>query len=79
MFNNAIAKPFAVLMLLASFSSFAYSASSWSYLVKTYPLMGNDTALTSAMNDLGKKGWELVNCTEGSAEITCIFKRAAKD
>ena len=67
-------------LLLSSLLLPAHAESTnWHYLVKTYPLMGNDSALTQAMNKLGAKGWELVNCTEGDAEITCIFKRREKE
>jgi hypothetical protein len=70
----------AALLLLSSFFLPAHADSTnWRYLVKTYPLMGNDSALSQAMNKLGAKGWELVNCTEGDAEITCIFKRPEKE
>ena len=70
----------AALWLLSSFFLPAHAeATSWRYLVKTYPLMGNDTALSQAMGKLGATGWELVNCTEGDAKITCIFKRPAKE
>ena len=57
----------------------AIAQQNWEYLVKTYPLVGNDSALTQKLNELGKQQWELVNCTEGSAELTCIFKRAIKN
>ena len=68
------------LLLLPLFILPAHAeAINWRYLVKTYPLMGNDAALSQAMNKLGAKGWELVNCTEGDAEITCIFKRPEKE
>ena len=50
----------------------------WEYLVKTYPLLGNDGALTQTLNKLGEQQWELVNCAKGSAKLTCIFKRPAK-
>jgi len=68
-------------MTLASFLLFATAVSaqqSWEYLVKTYPLLGNDAALTQSLNQLGKQQWELVNCTEGDAELTCIFKRTVE-
>mgnify|MGYP003385970814 CR=1 FL=1 len=69
-----------ILLLLSSYILPAHAESTnWRYLVKTYPLMGNDSALTQAMNKLGAKGWELINCTEGDAEITCIFKRPEKE
>lgn len=66
------------LPLLLAFSIAGQAAINWEYLVKTYPLMGNDQQLTKAMNKLGKQQWELVNCTEGSAKLTCIFKRSIK-
>lgn len=70
----------ATALLLSSLLLPAHAeASNWRYLVKTYPLMGNDSALSQAMNKLGAEGWELVNCTEGDAEITCIFKRSGKE
>ncbi len=62
-------------ILFLAFSISAIAATSWEYLVNTYPLMGSDKALTQAMNKLGKQQWELVNCTEGDAQLTCIFKR----
>ena len=65
----------ATMLLLATEVS---AQKNWEYLVKTYPLVGNDSALTQSLNELGKQQWELVNCTEGSAELTCIFKRAIK-
>ncbi len=65
-----------VIMLLLS--SAANASQHWEYQVKTYPLLGNDGALTAALNKLGKQHWELVNCTEGDAQLTCIFKRQAK-
>ena len=69
-----------ILLLLSSYILPAHAESTnWRYLVKTYPLMGHDSALTQAMNKLGAKGWELINCTEGDAEITCIFKRPEKE
>ena len=73
--------PLATALLLMSSLILPVHAEStnWRYLVKTYPLMGNDPALTQAMNKLGAEGWELVNCTEGEAEITCIFKRREKE
>lgn len=64
------------MLLLATAAS---AQQNWEYLVKTYPLVGNDSALTQRLNELGKQQWELVNCTEGSAELTCIFKRAIED
>jgi len=56
----------------------ATAEQSWEYLVKTYPLLGNDGALTQTLNKLGKQEWELVNCAKGNAKLTCIFKRPAK-
>jgi|GEM_PF-1457498 hypothetical protein len=69
----------ALLLLSSSIMPAHAETANWNYLVKTYPLMGNDSALSQAMNKLGAKGWELVNCTEGDAEITCIFKRPEKE
>ncbi len=67
------------LLLLSSFFLPAHAeAISWRYLVKTYPLMGDDSALSQAMNKLGTDGWELVNCAESRARITCIFKRPSE-
>lgn len=67
------------LMLTIVSTSICYAASSWEYLVKTYPLMGNDIAITQQMNQLGRQQWELVNCTEGDARITCVFKRPLQE
>lgn len=63
------------IIITLIFSSACIAATTWEYVVKTYPLMGNDNVLTQQMNGLGKQGWELVNCTEGDAHITCVFKR----
>jgi hypothetical protein len=65
---------FAMLLL----STPATAGQNWEYLVKTYPLLGNDGALTQTLNKLGEQQWELVNCAKGSAKLTCIFKRPAK-
>ena len=64
----------AILLL----SSAANAGQSREYLAKTYPLLGNDGALTQTLNKLGKQEWELVNCAKDSAKLTCIFKRPAK-
>jgi hypothetical protein len=66
------------LTTLLFLSSAVNAEQYWEYLIKTYPLLGNDGALTTAMNKLGKEQWELVNCTEGDAQLTCIFKRQTK-
>ena len=73
--------PFRISYLITMlFLSTAVNAGqNWEYLVKTYPLLGNDGALTTTLNKLGKQQWELVNCTEGDAQLTCIFKRQTKD
>ena len=55
------------------------AAEHWEYVVKTYSLVGDDKALTQRFNKLGEQQWELVNCTEGNAKITCIFKRLDND
>ena len=79
MFRKYFFSTAATLLILSSLILPAHAESTnWRYLVKTYPLMGNDSALSQAMNKLGVEGWELVNCTEGDAEITCIFKRPEK-
>ncbi len=65
----------AILFLSLSISAPAFAQTSWEYLVKTYPLMGDDQALSQALNAQGSNQWELVNCTEGDAQLTCIFKR----
>lgn len=64
----------AILLLSTS----ATAEQNWEYLVKTYPLLGNDGALTQTLNKLGEQQWELVNCAKGSAKLTCIFKRPTK-
>lgn len=68
-----------VLMAILSFSSTVYAEQQWEYLAKTYPLMGNDQGLTQLLNKLARERWVLVNCTEGDAQLTCIFKRSRKD
>jgi len=68
----------ASLSLLLTLSVSANATTDWEYLVKTYPLLGNDGALTQTLNKLGKQQWELVNCAKGNAKLTCIFKRPAK-
>mgnify|MGYP000356727228 CR=1 FL=1 len=75
--NNSFRISYLIAILLLSTT--ANASQSWEYLVKTYPLLGNDGALTTTLNKLGKQQWELVNCTEGDAQLTCIFKRQAKD
>jgi hypothetical protein len=67
------------LITILFFSTVVTAGQKWEYLVKTYPLLGNDDALTTTLNRLGKQQWELVNCTEGDAQLTCIFKRQEKD
>jgi len=67
-----------IFFVLSCFTSLVTFAAGWEYLVKTYPLMGNDQALSNQMNELGKSNWELVNCTEGDAQLTCVFKRPAE-
>ena len=67
------------LFLLLFFTTMASAGQHWEYLVKTYPLLGNDQALTQVLNKLGTQRWALVNCTEGDAQLTCIFKRSAAD
>ena len=71
--KNAYRTAFVTLMLCASANAFAEKT--WEYHVKTFPLLGDDQVLTQAFNRLGNLGWELVNCTEGDAQLTCIFKR----
>lgn len=72
--SSRISYLIAILLL----SSTANAEQSWEYLVKTYPLLGNDGALTQTLNKLGQQHWELVNCAKGSAKLTCIFKRPEK-
>jgi len=67
------------LITMLFFSTAVNAGQNWEYLVKTYPLLGNDGALTTTLNKLGKQQWDLVNCTEGDAQLTCIFKRQTKD
>jgi len=66
------------LLALLLLSTSATAEQNWEYLVKTYPLLGNDGALTQTLNKLGVQQWELVNCAKGNAKLTCIFKRPAK-
>ena len=65
----------AILFLSLPISTSVFAQNGWEYLVKTYPLMGDDQALSQALNVHGSNNWELVNCTEGDAQLTCIFKR----
>ncbi len=67
------------LIIMLFLSSAVNASQNWEYLVKTYPLLGNDGALSTTLNKLGKQQWELINCTEGDAQLTCIFKRQIKD
>ncbi|MDX2481444.1 MAG: hypothetical protein QNK24_14065 [Desulfuromusa sp.] len=65
------------LITMLFLSTAVNAGQNWEYLAKTYPLLGNDAALTTTLNHLGEQQWELVNCTEGDAQLTCIFKRQA--
>lgn len=70
----------AVLPLVLVFSSAVYAAApKWEYLVKTYPLVGDDGWLTKELSKQGKLNWELVSCPESNAKIICIFKRPIKE
>ncbi|PHS00179.1 MAG: hypothetical protein COA78_24210 [Blastopirellula sp.] len=51
----------------------------WEYFTKTFPLTGDDQALTNALNILGKDHWELVDCSESRARLICIFKRPLEE
>ena len=64
-----------ILFLSLSISAPVFAQNTWEYLVKTYSLMGDDQALSQQLNIHGSNHWELVNCTEGDAQLTCIFKR----
>jgi hypothetical protein len=68
---------FILIMLILPTS--VNAGQNWEYLVKTYPMLGNDSALTQTLNKLGQQQWELVNCAKGSAKLTCIFKRPLKE
>ena len=74
--NNSFRISYLVAILLLSTT--ANAGQTWEYLVKTYPLLGNDGALTQTLNKLGQQQWELVNCAKGNAKLTCVFKRPAK-
>ena len=74
--NNSFRISYLIAILLLSTT--ANAGQTWEYLVKTYPLLGNDGALTQTLNKLGQQQWELVNCAKGSAKLTCVFKRPAK-
>ena len=67
-----------IFSVILSFSNAVHASQSWEYLAKTYPLLGNDQALTDALNKLTDDQWELVNCTKEKARLTCIFKRPAR-
>lgn len=69
----------AYLFILLFVTTIVSADQSWEYLVKTYPLLGNDQALTQTLNKLGMQQWLLVNCAKGNAQLTCIFKRQLKD
>jgi len=71
--TNGYRAVFIALVLFTSTSVLAEEI--WEYHVKTFPLLGDDLVLTQALNEQGLLGWELVNCTEGDAQLTCIFKR----
>ena len=77
MFTQRLFRISSILAMLL-LSSSASAEQNWKYLVKTYPLLGNDKALTLTLNKLGEQQWELVNCAKGSAKLTCIFKRPVK-
>lgn len=77
MLNSMVFKVI-LFSVIVSFSNAVNARQHWEYLAKTYPLMGNDQALTQTLNQLGKQQWELVNCTEGDAQLTCLFKRIAQ-
>ncbi len=64
---------------LALLFSLSVYANNWNYLVKTFPLMGNDQALTQEMNKRGEQGWELASCSEVNAQLICIFKKPATE
>ncbi|MEE8058260.1 MAG: hypothetical protein V3T17_10555 [Pseudomonadales bacterium] len=68
-----LSKP--IIIVLALLFSLSVHADNWNYLVKTFPLMGNNQALTQAMNKLGAESWELASCSEVNAQLICIFKR----
>lgn len=61
--------------MVACFSVSCYAATKWQYQLKTFPLIGDDKALTAKLNELGALQWELVNCTANETELTCIFKK----
>lgn len=64
-----------LLILILCLPALAFAENRWEYSVKTFPILGDDQALTQAFNQQGLLGWELVNCTEGDAQLTCVFKR----
>ena len=66
------------LLITLCLSTTVYAGQNWEYLVKTYPLLGDDKALTHALNKQGERQWELVSCAKGSAKLTCVFKRAVQ-
>ncbi|MDF1645114.1 MAG: hypothetical protein P1U80_13135 [Pseudomonadales bacterium] len=75
--HSSLRISYLLTMLLLSTSAIA--GQNWEYLVKTYPMLGNDDALTQTLNKLGQQQWELVNCAKGSAKLTCVFKRPLKE
>lgn len=76
----SIQRPYrtACLFTLLFVATIVSAGNNWEYLVKTYPLLGDDHALSQTFNKLGMQQWILVNCTEGEAQLTCIFKRQVK-
>lgn len=78
-FKQKSIRIFPPFLFLISLISVAHASEKWSYLVKTYPLMGDDSALSQTMNTLGAEGWELVNCAESRARLTCIYKRPSNE
>ena len=61
------------------FSVTTFAAPSWEYFTKTFPITGDDQALTNALNTLGKDQWELVDCSESRGRLVCIFKRPLEE
>jgi len=61
------------------FGATTFAAPSWEYFTKTFPITGDDQAMTNALNTLGKDQWELVDCSQSRSRLICIFKRTLQE
>ena len=58
----SIQRPFrtACLFALLFVATIVSAGNNWEYLVKTYPLLGDDNALSQTFNKLGMQQWILL-------------------